>query len=100
LAFSSKRYDICVKAVSSSRTVVKLKAGIEGIKRTGKRRGVYRFYWENLKERDHLEDPDIDGSIILRWIVSKWDEEAWTGLGQETDRWRAIVNVVMYFRIP
>jgi len=27
----------------------------------------------NLRERDHLEDPGIDGSIILRWIRRKWD---------------------------
>jgi hypothetical protein len=26
------------------------------------------FWWGNLKERDHLEYPGIDGRIILRWI--------------------------------
>jgi len=26
-----------------------------------------------LKQRDHLEDPDVDGRIILRWVVRKWD---------------------------
>jgi hypothetical protein len=31
-----------------------------------------------LRERNHSEDPDIDGSIILRWIFRKWDVEAWT----------------------
>jgi len=33
-----------------------------------------------LRERDHLEDPDIDGRIILRCIFRKWDVGSWTGL--------------------
>ena len=36
------------------------------------------FWWGNLRERDHLEDPGVD-RIILRWIFRKWDG-AWTGL--------------------
>ena len=23
------------------------------------------FWWDNLRERDHFEDPGIDGSLIL-----------------------------------
>jgi hypothetical protein len=38
------------------------------------------FGWGNLRARDHLEDPGIDGRIILRWIIKKWDVGAWTGL--------------------
>jgi hypothetical protein len=38
-----------------------------------------RFWWGNMRERDHLEDPDVDGKIILIWIFRKWDVEALTG---------------------
>jgi hypothetical protein len=38
------------------------------------------FYGGNLRERDHLEERGVDGRIILGWIFSKWDGEAWTGL--------------------
>jgi hypothetical protein len=31
------------------------------------------FQWENLKEGDHLKDPGVDGRIILKWILEKWD---------------------------
>jgi hypothetical protein len=30
------------------------------------------YWWGNLRERDHFEDPGIDGRIILRWIFRKW----------------------------
>jgi hypothetical protein len=33
----------------------------------------------NLKERDHFGDPGIDGRIILRWILRKWDVGVKTG---------------------
>jgi len=39
----------------------------------GERRGVYRILVGNLRERGHLEDPGIEGRIILRWIFRKRD---------------------------
>jgi hypothetical protein len=27
----------------------------------------------NLRERNHLGNPGVDGRIILRWIFRKWD---------------------------
>ena len=38
------------------------------------------FWWGNLRDRDHLGDPGVDGRIILRWIFRKWDVGVWTGL--------------------
>jgi hypothetical protein len=38
------------------------------------------FWWRNLREREYVESPGVDGSIILGWIFRKWDEVAWTGL--------------------
>jgi len=37
------------------------------------------FWWGDLRERDYLEDLGVDGRIILRWILRKWDVVAWTG---------------------
>jgi hypothetical protein len=65
-------------------------------------RGVYRVLWGNLRERCHLEDPGVDGRIILRWIFRKWDVGGmdWIGLAQDRDRWRALVNGLMSLQVP
>jgi hypothetical protein len=31
------------------------------------------FWWGDLREGDHLEDPSLDWRIILKWIFKKWD---------------------------
>jgi len=57
----------------------------------GERRGVYRVSWGNLRKRGHLEDPGVDGRIILRWILRKRYVGAWTG-----SRWLRIGTVGGY----
>jgi hypothetical protein len=60
------------------------------------------FWWEKLRERDHLEDPGAEGRIILRRIFRKWDVGGMEciELAQDRDRWWAFVNALMNLRIP
>jgi len=37
----------------------------------GRKEAYTGFWWGNLRERDHLKDPGVDGRIILRWIFRK-----------------------------
>jgi hypothetical protein len=67
----------------------------------GERRGPYRFWWRNQDVTDQLEDPGVDGRIVLRWILSEWNGGMdWIDLIQDRDRWRALVNAVMNLRVP
>jgi hypothetical protein len=44
------------------------------VARIGEKRGAYMvFVGVHLRERSHLENPGIDGKIILSWIFRKWD---------------------------
>jgi len=31
------------------------------------------FWWGKLREKGHLENPGVDGRMILRCIFRKWD---------------------------
>jgi hypothetical protein len=33
------------------------------VARMGERRGLYKFWWGNLRERTQLGDPSVDGTI-------------------------------------
>jgi len=45
----------------------------------GKRRGVYRGFEGNLREKDHLGGSGVDGNIVFKWIFKNWDVVLCTG---------------------
>jgi hypothetical protein len=59
------------------------------------------FWWVNLKERDHLKDlgVDEDGNIKIGFKELVWEGVDCINLVQERDKWRALVNTVMYLRV-
>jgi hypothetical protein len=52
-----------------------------------------------MRDRDHLEDPGIDGMILLKCIFRKCDGVGGgmdrIDLPQNRERWEVIVNTVM-----
>ena len=64
--------------------------------RIGDRRGTPAFWWGDLRVRDTLEDPVVDGRIILKFIFKKWDGGMdWIDLAHDIDRWQELVKALM-----
>jgi hypothetical protein len=61
------------------------------------------YWWESQKERDHWEDQDVSGWIILKCILERKEIGRggmdWIYLAEHRDQWRALVNTVMNFRL-
>jgi hypothetical protein len=49
------------------------------VARIGDMRNACRVLVGKPQTRDHYEDPDIVGRVILRWILEKCDRVVWTG---------------------
>jgi hypothetical protein len=43
------------------------------------RRGVYRVWVGKPEGKKPLGRPRLEGMVILRWILRKWDVGVWTG---------------------
>ena len=62
---------------------------------------VYRFWWGNLREREHFEDLGINGRVILKLIIRKSDGRVCViDLVQGIDNWWAVLNMVMSPQVP
>ena len=59
------------------------------------------FWWGDLRERYHLEDPDIVRKLIIKMDLREvgWEHELdWSV--QDRNTWPALVNAVMNLRVP
>jgi hypothetical protein len=45
------------------------------------------------KERGRLEDLDVDGRIILKWVLKSGRYE-WIPLAQDRGKWQALVKAI------
>jgi len=43
------------------------------VARMGERRGVYRILVEKPEGKSHLENPGVDGRVMLKWIFRNWE---------------------------
>ena len=54
------------------------------------------FWWDNLKERDHLEDRGVGGKIFKKWNGGL----DWIYMAQDRDRWRNFMNALLNVQVP
>jgi hypothetical protein len=62
---------------------------------------VYKGFWRgNPRERDHLEDPGVDGdNIKINVQEVGCGGMDWINLAQDRDRWRVLVNAARNLRV-
>ena len=64
---------------------------------------AYTGFWRgNLRERDHLGDPGVDGEDNIKMDLQEVGGgcEDWMELAQDRDSWRALVSTVMNLGVP
>jgi len=68
----------------------------------GERRGVYRVWVEKPEGKRPLGRPRRRWEDNIKMDLQEVGCEGmdWIELAQVRDRWRALVNAVMYFRVP
>ena len=58
-------------------------------------------WWVNLRERDRLEDLELDGSIRLKYVIKDCNGSMdWSDLAQNMDRCQALVKAVINLLFP
>jgi len=68
---------------------------------TGRAEVHGRDCWQNLRERDHLENVGVDGRIRLKWILKKcYGGVDWIYLAQDNTGGGAVANTIIKIQIP
>jgi hypothetical protein len=60
------------------------------------------FCWESQRDRDRLEDQEVNGRVESEWILGRLAGGVcvdWIRLAQDRYRWLAVVNAVMNRRV-
>jgi hypothetical protein len=67
----------------------------------GEGRGAYRILVGRPEGRKPLGRPRRRWEDNIKMDIQEWDGDMdWIDLAQDRDRWRAVVNAVMNFRVP
>jgi hypothetical protein len=72
------------------------------VARMGERRSAYKLLAGKPEGRRPLGRPRrrwLD-NIRMDLVEVRWGDEDWIGLAQDRDRWRALENSVLNFRVP
>jgi len=59
-----------------------------------------RFWWRNLRERDHLQDQGVEWNIILKWTLKiRGNFVDCIYLSQDMDKEQAAANTIIKLRV-
>jgi len=101
MTYTGSHWSVLLTKYSSGDHIEKNERGGAWSKYEREERCIQVFWWGDLRESEHLEDPSTDGRIILIWISKKWDGgKDWIDLARNWDRWRALVRAVLNVRAP